>query len=160
MLRLLQHSATVGAGFIPVLPTADKIQSKYNAAARTGINPAPYGGYVQRINYQCVANEIHLQGRPSWPSGRSTDLISVAFACFDGFPLCQRQDPTEEDLPFGALRAERGQPLTNPQSPNGKGRKSLALTTGFYRFWSQFMIVYSTVLSRGLHCQCVTPNHR
>ena len=40
ILSHLQHSAAVGAGFIPVLPTADKIQSKYHAAARTGINPA------------------------------------------------------------------------------------------------------------------------
>ena len=40
ILRCLQHLAT-GAGFIPVLPTADKIQSKYHAAARTGINPIP-----------------------------------------------------------------------------------------------------------------------
>ena len=32
---------------------------------------------------------------------RSYDRISVASACFEGFPLCQRQDPTEEDLPFG-----------------------------------------------------------
>ena len=24
----------------------------------------------------------------------------TARACFEGFPLCQRQDPTEEDLPF------------------------------------------------------------
>ena len=29
------------AGFIPVLPTADKIQSKCPAAARVGINPTP-----------------------------------------------------------------------------------------------------------------------
>ena len=28
-------------GFIPVLLTADKIQSKYPAAARVGINPTP-----------------------------------------------------------------------------------------------------------------------
>ena len=33
------HASAVGAGFIPVLPTADKIQSKYPAAARVGINP-------------------------------------------------------------------------------------------------------------------------
>ena len=38
----MQHSATVeGTGFIPVLLTADKIQSKYHAAARAGINHAP-----------------------------------------------------------------------------------------------------------------------
>ena len=35
------HSAAVGTGFIPVLPTADKIQSKYPAAARVEINPTP-----------------------------------------------------------------------------------------------------------------------
>ena len=40
-LRHLQHLTAVEAGFIPVLPTADKIQNKYHAAARTGINPAP-----------------------------------------------------------------------------------------------------------------------
>ena len=35
------HISTVGMGFIPVLPTADKIQSKYPATARVGINPTP-----------------------------------------------------------------------------------------------------------------------
>ena len=35
------HASAVGMGFIPVLPAADKIPNKYNAAARTGINPAP-----------------------------------------------------------------------------------------------------------------------
>ncbi len=33
--------SAVGAGFIPVLPAADKIQNKYNATARMGINPTP-----------------------------------------------------------------------------------------------------------------------
>ena len=32
------HTSAVGTGFIPVLPTADKIQSKYPAADRVGIN--------------------------------------------------------------------------------------------------------------------------
>ena len=53
MIRSLQHSAAVVAGFIPALTATDKIQSncpaaatdkipsKYHAAARTGINPAP-----------------------------------------------------------------------------------------------------------------------
>ena len=39
--RALQHSSAEGAGFIPVLSTADKIQSKCPAAARVGINPTP-----------------------------------------------------------------------------------------------------------------------
>ena len=41
MYAALQHSAAVGAGFIPVLLRADKIQSKYPAVARVGINPTP-----------------------------------------------------------------------------------------------------------------------
>ena len=39
MITNVLHASTVGAGFIPVLPTADKIQSKFPAAARVGINP-------------------------------------------------------------------------------------------------------------------------
>ena len=41
MYAALQHSAAEGMGFIPVLLTADKIQSKYPAVARVGINPTP-----------------------------------------------------------------------------------------------------------------------
>ena len=41
MYAALQHSAAVVTGFIPVLLTADKIQSKCHAAARVGINPTP-----------------------------------------------------------------------------------------------------------------------
>ena len=41
LIAKVLHSAAVGAGFIPALPTADKIQSKHPAAARVGINPAP-----------------------------------------------------------------------------------------------------------------------
>ena len=37
ILRHLQHSATVGAGFIPVLPTADEMQNIYYTAARKNI---------------------------------------------------------------------------------------------------------------------------
>ena len=41
------HASAVGAGFIPVLPATDKIQSKYHAAARMGINPTPTGRVLQ-----------------------------------------------------------------------------------------------------------------
>ena len=34
------HTSAVGTGFIPVLPTADKIKSKYPAAAREGMKPS------------------------------------------------------------------------------------------------------------------------
>ena len=35
------HASTVGVGFIPTLPAADKIQNNHNAAARVAINPTP-----------------------------------------------------------------------------------------------------------------------
>ena len=38
-----------------------------------------------------------------------------AIACFHGFPLCQCQDSTQENLPLEGLRAVRGAPLTSPQ---------------------------------------------
>ena len=41
MITNVLHMSAVGAGFIPALPTADKIQSKYPTAARAGINPTP-----------------------------------------------------------------------------------------------------------------------
>ena len=52
LIAKLLHASAVGTGFIPVLPTTDKIQSKcpaatdknkgsYPAAARVGINPTP-----------------------------------------------------------------------------------------------------------------------
>ena len=41
LIAKVLHTSAVGAGFIPALPTADKIQSKYPAAARVGINPTP-----------------------------------------------------------------------------------------------------------------------
>ena len=41
LIAKVLHASAVGVGFIPVLPTADKIQSKCPAAGRTGINPVP-----------------------------------------------------------------------------------------------------------------------
>ena len=41
----------VGMGFIPVLPTTDKIQSKCLTAARVGINPTPTGDRVLQLLY-------------------------------------------------------------------------------------------------------------
>ena len=41
MIAKVLHTSAVGAGFIPALPTADKIHGKYPAAARVGINPTP-----------------------------------------------------------------------------------------------------------------------
>ena len=38
LITKVLHTSAVGAGFIPALPTADKIQSKYPAAARVEIN--------------------------------------------------------------------------------------------------------------------------
>ena len=58
----LQHSTTVGMGFIPVLPTADKIQSKYPAAARAGINPAPT---EDRCNTLVINAFLYEEGLPT-----------------------------------------------------------------------------------------------
>ena len=41
LITKVLHISSVGAGFIPALPTADKIQSKYPAAAREGMKPSP-----------------------------------------------------------------------------------------------------------------------
>ena len=41
MYAALQHTSAVGMGFIPVLLTTSKIQSKYPAAAREGMKPSP-----------------------------------------------------------------------------------------------------------------------
>ena len=37
LIAKVLHASAVGTGFIPVLPTADKIKSKYPAAAREGM---------------------------------------------------------------------------------------------------------------------------
>ena len=52
LIAKVLHTSAVGTGFIPVLPTADKIQSKYPAAARMGINPTPcmYAANVLFLN--------------------------------------------------------------------------------------------------------------
>ena len=104
--------------------------SSAHSPRRTVATPFPVVLYIGS------ALMIHLQGRSSCPPGRSTGRVSVALVCFEGFPLCQSQDPTEEDLPFGLWGRWEVQPLTSTQSTNGKGRKPLALTTGFYWFWS------------------------
>ena len=44
LIAKVLHTSAVGTGFIPVLPTADKIQSKCPAAARMGINLTPAPG--------------------------------------------------------------------------------------------------------------------
>ena len=41
LITKVLHTSDVGTGFIPVLPTADKIQSKYHADAREGMKPSP-----------------------------------------------------------------------------------------------------------------------
>ena len=41
LIAKVLHTSSVGTGFIPVLPTADKMKSKCTAAALMGINPSP-----------------------------------------------------------------------------------------------------------------------
>ena len=54
MIVNVLHASTVGAGFIPVLPPTDMIQSKYHAVRRMGINPP-----IQRIGVHLTAIELH-----------------------------------------------------------------------------------------------------
>ena len=66
LIAKVLHVSTVGAGFIPALPTADKIQSKYLAAARVVINPTPteccnYFEYPVCPNIINHSAEIYLQ---------------------------------------------------------------------------------------------------
>ena len=49
LITIVLHTSAVGTGFIPVLLTADKIQSKYPAAARMGINPTPTCMYAANV---------------------------------------------------------------------------------------------------------------
>ena len=49
LITKVLHTSAVGTGFIPVLLTADKIQSKYPAAARVGINPTPTDRVLQPL---------------------------------------------------------------------------------------------------------------
>ena len=41
LIAKVLHTSAVGMGFIPVLPTADKIQNKCPAAPRVGMKPSP-----------------------------------------------------------------------------------------------------------------------
>ena len=48
LIAKVLRTSIVGAGFIPVLPTADKIKSKCTAVARMGMSPSPH--WVNAIN--------------------------------------------------------------------------------------------------------------
>ena len=53
---------------------------------------------------------------------------SMLWKCFQGFPLCQRHDPTEEDLLFVGMMAIRGEASHKPSPPQtAKGFDPLAL---------------------------------
>ena len=54
------HTSAVGAGFIPALPTADKIKSKYPAAAREGMKPSPtLDVCCNHFDNLLIANVLH-----------------------------------------------------------------------------------------------------
>ena len=65
LIAKVLHSAAVGMGFIPVLPTADKIKSKCTAAAMMGINPSPTLGKCD----QCMNMYAKQTSRMISPSG-------------------------------------------------------------------------------------------
>ena len=76
-MRSLQHSSAVGAGFIPVLPTADKIQSKCPAAARVGINPTPK---VVECCKRLIINSLNRMSVWLYPHPNATCVIFSANA--------------------------------------------------------------------------------
>ena len=65
LITKVLHSAAVGTGFIPVLPTADKIKSKCTAAAMMGITPSPTLGKCD----QCMNMYAKQTSRMISPSG-------------------------------------------------------------------------------------------
>ena len=60
LIAKVLHISAVGAGFIPALPAADKIQSKSNSAARVGINPTPTVDVCcNHVDNALIANVLH-----------------------------------------------------------------------------------------------------
>ncbi|MDY6266599.1 MAG: hypothetical protein SPM31_05655 [Prevotella sp.] len=61
LIAIVLHTSAVGMGFIPVLPTADKIQSKYPAAAREGMKPSPtVAECCNHFNNPLITNMLHI----------------------------------------------------------------------------------------------------
>ena len=58
----------------------------------------------------------------------------MAGQCFRDFPLCQRQNPAEENLPFAGWWRLEAKPLTSYHPANGKGILPLTLTQSFFSF--------------------------
>ena len=65
LIAKVLHTSAVGTGFIPVLPTADKIKSKCTAAAMMGINPSPTLGKCD----QCMNMYAKQTSRMTSPNG-------------------------------------------------------------------------------------------
>ena len=88
--------------------------------------------YIQQIwqdDAKRVRNEelrVKSEERRVIFSLHSSLFTFTAPACFSGFPLCQGQDPTEEDLPFVGWGRGEAQPLASPHPTKGKGPKPLA----------------------------------
>ena len=67
LIAKVLHTSAVGAGFIPVLPTADKIQSKYHAAAREGMKPSPtVAECCYRFDNPLIAKVLHTSAVGAW----------------------------------------------------------------------------------------------
>ena len=63
LITKVLHTSAVGTGFIPVLPIADKIQSKCHAAVRVWISPPQH--WVNAINYNMYAKQTSRMISPS-----------------------------------------------------------------------------------------------
>ena len=56
-----------------------------------------------------LARPLSLQTYKTYKAYLSADGSGphAAIACFQGFPLCQRHHPTEEDLPFAGVKTAK-----------------------------------------------------
>ena len=90
---------------------------------------------------------IPLQGRVGRfrgrPVGRKTGWLSLG--CFEGFALCQHQDPTEEDLPFGVWGRWEAQPLKALKAQMAKGESPWRWNKGFLLV---LVLIYDCLFNR------------
>ena len=88
--------AAARVGFIPILPTADKIQSKCPAAARVGINPTPPGC----ILHCCTLPRVGAGFLPALPIADKIQSKKTAAVGF--IPVLPTADKIQSKYPAAA----------------------------------------------------------
>ena len=93
----IQSKKTAAAGFIPVLPTEDKIQSKCPAAARVGINPTPTAvDCCKRLSISGIAHIRRRDGVYPRPTNSEQDTKQMPRSSEGG----------DKTRPFGGGRVQ------------------------------------------------------